>query len=287
MMSRMCRLVTILLVAIMMVACKDDSSSTTHELTNREKAIEVLNALESGDLEVWENYVSSEQYIQHNLGFPDGRDAVIGALNSGALDGTTVEIQRSFAEGDIVALHTKYFFMGRDQVAFDIFRFENGKIVEHWDNLQDIVVETASGRTQYDGEMTISNKDKTVENKVLVTEFVHKILKGEDPDADITDYISTEKYFQHNPNVADGLDGLAAALEYFAANDLVMEYHDIHMVIAEGNFVLTVSEGLFGAGDHVAFYDLFRVEDGKIVEHWDTIEIIPPESEWANSNGKF
>jgi hypothetical protein len=54
----------------------------------------------------------------------------------------------------------------------------------------------------------------------------------------------------------------------------------------EGNFVLVVSEGAF-AGKPTAFYDLFRVDNGKIAEHWDTIETILPKESWKNSNGKF
>lgn len=57
-------------------------------------------------------------------------------------------------------------------------------------------------------------------------------------------------------------------------------------MLGEGNFVLTMSEGLF-AGKQVSFYDLFRVEAGKIAEHWDTIEAIPPRDQWKNNNGKF
>ena len=76
-------------------------------------------------------------------------------------------------------------------------------------------------------------------------------------------------------------------MEYFAAHGLVLEYHKIHKILGEGNFVLTVSEGKFGKGDHVAYYDLFRIENGKIVEHWDVIEPILPKSDWKNNNGKF
>ncbi len=100
-------------------------------------------------------------------------------------------------------------------------------------------------------------------------------------------YINPNKYLQHNSAVADGLDGLGEALQYFAENGLVMEYDKVHMVLGQGNFVLTVSEGKFGAGDHVAYYDLFRLEEGQIVEHWDIIETIPARSEWKNENGKF
>lgn len=57
-------------------------------------------------------------------------------------------------------------------------------------------------------------------------------------------------------------------------------------MLGEGNFVLAISEGNF-AGQHSAFYDLFRVDNGKIAEHWDTIAAIPARDQWKNTNGKF
>jgi len=57
-------------------------------------------------------------------------------------------------------------------------------------------------------------------------------------------------------------------------------------LLVEGSFALSVGEGTLD-GVHSSFYDLFRVADGKIVEHWDTIEAVPPRSEWKNDNGKF
>ena len=71
-----------------------------------------------------------------------------------------------------------------------------------------------------------------------------------------------------------------------AKHGVTMKYDKVHRVLGEGNFVLTTSEGSFG-GKPTAFYDLFRVEQGKIVEHWDTIETIPARAEWKNPNGKF
>lgn len=58
------------------------------------------------------------------------------------------------------------------------------------------------------------------------------------------------------------------------------------MILGEGNFVLVVNEGLFD-NKPASFYDFYRLEDNKIVEHWDVIEHIPPEDIWKNSNGKF
>jgi predicted SnoaL-like aldol condensation-catalyzing enzyme len=60
----------------------------------------------------------------------------------------------------------------------------------------------------------------------------------------------------------------------------------VSKVLGEGNFVLLVGEGSFGSRP-ASFYDLFRVDRGRIAEHWDTTEIIPPQSEWKNQTGKF
>ncbi len=100
------------------------------------------------------------------------------------------------------------------------------------------------------------------------------------------EYIFAETYHQHNPNVADGLEALGKVLEAMASAGTPMVYTENHMILGEGNFVLTVSEGQF-LGKHVAFYDLFRIDNCRIVEHWDTIEEIPLKDKWVNNNGKF
>ena len=117
----------------------------------------------------------------------------------------------------------------------------------------------------------------------MVEAFVADVLQGGAPQK-ITDYVSTEMYHQHNPMVADGLDGLGAALKAMADAGQSMAYAKTHIVVAQGNFVLTASEGTMGTTP-TAFYDLFRLEDGKIVEHWDVISEIP--NEMAHENGKF
>ena len=59
-----------------------------------------------------------------------------------------------------------------------------------------------------------------------------------------------------------------------------------HGLYGEGNFVLVIAQGEIG-GKSTAFYDLFRVENGKLAEHWDVTAPILPDSETANTNGKF
>ncbi|MEI5907441.1 nuclear transport factor 2 family protein [Bacillus spongiae] len=252
--------------------------------TSQEKAMKVLQSLENANPTAIQEYINPSKYIQHNLAFPDGREVMVGALDDLKEAGTTVDIKRVLVDGDFVAIHTDYHFFGA-KAGFDIFRFENGQIVEHWDNLQEKVEKTPSGHTMFDGPTEILDEAKTEENKTLVKQFIQDILMGQNSDK-LTSYFDRDKYIQHNPAIADGLSGLGAALEAMAKQGIQMVYNKIHMVLGQGNFVLTVSEGTFG-GTHTSFYDLFRVEDGKIAEHWDVMETILPEDQHKNDNGKF
>lgn len=107
-------------------------------------------------------------------------------------------------------------------------------------------------------------------------DFVNDVLMGKAPEK-LTSYFDGNRYIQHNPAIANGLDGLGAALKWMAENNMIMVYDKLHLTLAEDDKVLCVSEGKFGAapGEHVAFYDIFRLENGKIVEHWDNIQAIP------------
>ena len=88
------------------------------------------------------------------------------------------------------------------------------------------------------------------------------------------------------PLSGDGLPALSAFLMSGAGEGPVIRYDRNHRLLAEGNFVLSVNEG-FRDDVHSAIHDLYRLADGRIVEHWNTIEAIAPRSEWVNNNGKF
>lgn len=259
--------------------------ATAGDMTNRDKAVAVISSIETGDQHAI-SYINPEKYIQHNLAVGDGLEGFGEVLKQLPEGSAKANVIRTIQDGDYVALHTEYNFFG-PKAGFDIFRFEGGLIVEHWDNLQDVAKPNPSGRTQFDGATEMTDLDKTDANKALVAEFVQTILTKGDMDQ-IGNFIGDKEtdYIQHNIAVADGLNGLSAALKKLADSGMPMVYEKNHLIMGEGNFVLSVSEGQF-MNQHVAFYDLFRIEDGKIVEHWDTIEAIPPKSEWKNDNGKF
>lgn len=256
-------------------------------MTNKEKALALIGTFVSGDTAKAKELLATG-YIQHNLAFGTGADAFVAAVEglAQAPVKTTVNNIRAFEDGDKVFLQTVYNFAGAgEQVGFDVFRFDaDGKIAEHWDNLADKVASNPSGHTQIDGTLEKKDVDKE-ETRKVVAGFVGDVLRGENPDK-LTSYYDGDKYIQHNTSIADGLSGLGAALEAMAKQGISMVYNKTHMVLADGDYALACSEGTFG-GVPTTYYDLFRVENGFIAEHWDVMETLADKSTWANENGKF
>lgn len=253
------------------------------KLTNKEKVVALLNSFNTGD-QTPISYINPAKYIQHNLGVADGLAGFGAVMQHAPPQGFKAKVLRAFEDGDYVFTHTEYDFFG-PKAGFDVFRFEDGMIVEHWDNLLEVQPANPSGHTQFDGGTDITNKEKTAANKQVVRDLLENVFMKGQMDK-IATYISPTNYVQHNPNVPDGLDGLGSAMKMMAESGMSMEYAKIHKVLGEGNFVLAMSEGKLGDAP-TAYYDLFRLENGQIVEHWDVIAPIPAKSEWKNENGKF
>ena len=143
---------------------------------------------------------------------------------------------RAFQDGDFVVAHTEYDFFG-PKIGFDIFRFEKGFIVEHWDNTQEL------NKDEKLEIAKITDLNKTKENKQLIQKMIDKkVLEG--------------KYLKN------------------------------HKILAQGNFVLAINE-LEKNNQKSSLYELFDIKDSKIINTWKIEEVIPPISQWQNSNGKF
>ena len=257
-------------------------------MTNIEKALALINCFATGDTETAKGLLTPG-YIRHNLAYGTGADAFVGSVAylASAPVKTTVHNIRAYADGDKVFLQTVYNFAGMgEQVAFDIFRFDaDGKIAEHWDNIAAKAEPNPSGHTQIDNVAPVKDVDKTEANRELVKNFLYDVMQGNNPQK-TPDYFDGDAYIQHNTGIADGLSGLGAALAALAEAGIQMIYTTVHQVLAQGDYVLAVSEGTFG-GAPTSYYDLWRVENGKIAEHWDVMETIADKDTWQNQNGKF
>ena len=142
--------------------------------------------------------------------------------------------------------------------------------------------ETPSGHTSVDGPTEVTNLDATGANKALVRTFVEDVLMDGGNSANIDRYVSRDQYTQHNKEVADGLKHVKALA---IAEDRPLVYDEIVLLVGQGNFVATLCRAQWEDAPY-AQADLFRIEDGLIVEHWDAAEPIGPETERVNS-GKF
>lgn len=251
--------------------------------TRKQQVVNLLKTFETKDPAGYA-VINPKKYIQHNLHAANGLaslKAFAAPLPKGAMKVNTVRV---FEDGDYVFAHTVY-EMGQPSATFDVFRYEQGKIVEHWDNGQVMPAKpNPSGNTMVNGPTEAKDLSKTKANKALVKAFVTDILVKKIDRFD--HYVRGEHYIQHNPMIGNGT---SAVKKYFSGPWLTSKvdgYTKIEKVLGEGDFVLVMSSGLRG-GKSIAAYDLYRVENGKVAEHWDTVEFIPPRSEWKNANGKF
>lgn len=120
---------------------------------NKKNAVEFYKTAYLEDPEKSVNEYVGEQYIQHNPSVENGKEGFIKYFKQMANEfpNKKIEFLRVIAEDDLVALHThQYWPDGIEYITMDFFRFDSiGKIVEHWDSIQEIPKETKSGNLMY------------------------------------------------------------------------------------------------------------------------------------------
>ncbi|MEL7145172.1 MAG: hypothetical protein AAFO69_02290, partial [Bacteroidota bacterium] len=161
---------------------------------------------------------------------------------------------------------------------------EHDKIVEHWDVIAPFAPSTPSGHTSVDGATDLEDLDKTAANKAIVRNLIREgLMEGGNPE-NLSKYISATKYIQHNKDVADGLEHF---LQLATAPNAPLKYQEIVLLVGQGNFVATLCRANWNDGktdQDYAQVDIFRLENGLVVEHWDNAEPVP---ENDVNGGKF
>jgi predicted SnoaL-like aldol condensation-catalyzing enzyme len=229
-----------------------------------------------------------EPFMQHDPNLADGlagmKSFVAEIASSPAAD---ITIYRTLVDADFVLLHSRYEGVKRyagPVIAFDLFRFKDGKIVEHWGGQEPEEPPNRSDRTQVDGPTDVVDRDKTEANRTLVRSYRETVMVALRFDQ-IGTFIDEAHYAQHSSKIGDGIANLKERIRGAAKAGGQLNISS-RRYVADGNFVLVLSEGDLPSGP-TALYDLFRVDKGKIVEHWDVLATIPPRDQWKNANGPF
>ena len=141
-------------------------------MTNKEKVVALLKSIETGAAEPI-GYINPNKYTQHNLGAADGLEGFGELMKMLPANTAKANTVRAFQDGDFVVAHTEYDFFG-PKIGFDIFKFENGQIVEHWDNLQETVTETGH-KAEDDPEAVVKVDLKKSKLDKVVVKFEYQI----------------------------------------------------------------------------------------------------------------
>jgi len=205
--------------------------------------------------------VIAENYIQHNPMVKTGKIGFMEFLERlkqmPKPENPKKPFMRLICEDNFVVVHSQIEFMGKEIATVELYRIENGLISEHWDASQEIVdsVPKVVGTIEFD------NQEKPSINKKIVENFVKQIL--------------IEKQFDNSTDfLGDSLN-----LSGFETN---YDSFQLHRVVGEHNFVMTQS--VFEKEENRSVqYDIYRISDGLIVEHWAVRQMIP--EKMAHSNG--
>ncbi len=248
-----------------------------------------LEGIRDGDARAAVEKYTGDRYTQHSTGVRDGVEGFVEFFEPFIEHNPVrdIEIVRSLVDGRFVFVQAAQSLNNGEArwVTTDLFDTDgNAKIIEHWDVIHELGGTNPGGHNQVDGETEITDLHRTETNK----EVVYRLLTEafcETPTAPMSDFISSETYINHNPDAPDGLDALVEMDRMSRERGETLYYREVHRIIGQGNFVVSLAHQVWNSIDYAAF-DIFRLEDGLIVEHWDNVEAITPQAEWVNS-GKF
>ncbi|WP_444875819.1 nuclear transport factor 2 family protein [Streptomyces turgidiscabies] len=196
--------------------CVGDGARLDHQ---KDVSVRVLKGVfERGDTAIVDRFVRPD-YIQHNPFAADGSETLknLGVGVHQQFPQAKYDVKRVISEGDLVLVHSNVVLTpgSRGSAVFDIFRFQGGKIAEHWDTGQNVPDTSANGNDMFS---TVSRPQTgqpgarwlTAYNKKLVTKAFDQLIV--DKDLSALDRYWGPQYHQHNPSIADGVAGVREGL---------------------------------------------------------------------------
>jgi predicted SnoaL-like aldol condensation-catalyzing enzyme len=246
-----------------------------------ENVLTVLRDIGSGNPDLATGHMNPAKYIEHNPRTADGVDGLREYISRLSKEKSHLKVVRAFQDGPYVFTHGEGLILGQN-IFFDIFRFEDSRIVEHWVFSAKAAPPNESGHTQTDGPTQAKLFDDKDKNKAIVREYYETIHISGDH-GKIPQYFSGDHCIRHEPGVRDGVTAFQLDLKELVKHRSINE---IKFVFGQGDFVFIAAKGSH-EDDPCVYIDLYRVEEEKIAERWGFSEEIPPQEEWKNNNGIF
>lgn len=223
------------------------------------------NVVRERNIGLIDTYVS-DNYVQHSPSLKSGKAGLLEAMEFlkklPKPNEQKSPIIHAIEDDDYVMTHLDFELMGTRKNVIDLFRLENGKVIEHWDAVQDITEKLPAHIPSYNAEADSRDSDLTENNKSLI----HQFFLGNRQQQKL---LLSEEYIEHNSEVSKIAGRLDAYFDRSIRSDI-----KLHRILGENNLVLAQSEAIKSTRPFV-FYDLFSVIDDKIAEHWCVEQEIP------------
>ncbi|MGV8872836.1 MAG: nuclear transport factor 2 family protein [Rhodococcus sp. (in: high G+C Gram-positive bacteria)] len=240
----------------------------------------------------------ADDYIEHDPAIGSGRDGQVQWVTTthSQQPKSVTTIKRTLAQGSMVAVHSQRSSTPDNEMSgtavIELFDVREGKIVEHWAYTQSVPAQTRSGNSMFSSIYTYPGTPPTISdsqadaNKQMILKSWAALFTARDFTVLDRYWALGDGYLQHNPNVPNGVGGLRGFI-----GSLPPSVSQNRFAIGSGDLVLTVNQSVPTSGDLAsdtvggAVVDIYRIVDGRAVEHWDIVSAVPETS--ANGNSVF
>lgn len=243
-----------------------------------------LEGIAGGNAREAVNQYTGHRYTQHSTGVGNGAAGFLAFFEPFVKRNPKreIEIIRIFEDGPWVFCNA---FQSLNDgaakwVTMDMFYTDpDGLILEHWDTIAAFAEQTKSGADMVGGTKEVDEKVDSEVSKSLVLEYTKQVLQEKQLDK-LSNFVAMD-LIQHSPLIDGGSSGLSQWLASTESGD----YDMLFKLFGQGDFVVTYGKRHVDGKD-IAIFDLYRIADGRIIEHWDNAEEVGPRETWGNS-GKF
>ena len=244
---------------------------------NLDKLMSLLAAIRTRDAKKALELIDP-QFIQHSPDIADGVEGLKQYIVDSSQNRLQMSVVRVIEDGPFVVAQLKSEDSGENM--FAVFRFQAGLVAEQWVFSSPGAPPNKSGHTQLDGPSKALHLDDTEANKAFVRRYYEAFHLAGDRTQN-SQFFTADTMIRHEPGVRDGL------AEFLHDVEVLMQHRTIdaiELLVGQGDLVFIGAMGTH-EGNACAYLDLYRVEKDKIVEHWGFPQLVPPQSEWRNSNG--